>query len=320
MTDDLKSIFLEGTMDNLNELEQALLKLSSNTDNRDEIDRVFRVMHTIKGSAAMVGIEDVSEFAHKLENEFQHVRAGEAPVTKALVDCSLAARDQLLAMIEGHFDGDKADKSRCEEILSGIRNETQGRHEIQAQKKKCLMNDRLNALEASLESWIESQPINAAMSQYWSEALETAKSCGMECLAEFLIGFESFFSMLAKHGDRLPAGALWLGRGAVAEARKMLADLDAADDVPIDSADVIASLKNALELRAELDRLSAECLSCGESGELNHFRIRITTSEEIYSENVGAFLLDKLRNHGLCTVLKVGQDDTQKTQQELAAG
>ncbi|HNW36859.1 MAG TPA: Hpt domain-containing protein, partial [Candidatus Ozemobacteraceae bacterium] len=113
MNEELKSVFLEGAMENLNELEEALLRMNSEADSHEEIDRVFRAMHTIKGSAAMVGITAVSEFAHELENEFQHVRAGEAPVTKALIDCALRARDQLLAMIEESFDGTQADGSRC---------------------------------------------------------------------------------------------------------------------------------------------------------------------------------------------------------------
>ncbi|HNW34895.1 MAG TPA: Hpt domain-containing protein [Candidatus Ozemobacteraceae bacterium] len=322
MNEELNSVFLESAKENLAELEEALLKLESESGNQNEIDRVFRVMHTIKGSAAMVGFEEVSEFAHELENEFQHIRAGEIQVSKALINYSLSARDQLLAMIEERYSGGKADMTRCKEILAGFRRETLDHHEIQFQKKRCLMKERLNALEAALESWTEGQTVDSTMSHFWSEALETAISSKMECLSEFLTGFESFFSLMARVGDSLSAEALRLAKGGVDEANNMLTAMNDQNAASIDPVEVIESLKNAFDLKSDLDRQAAKYLGLRQQQSMKRYHIRISGIQANTPGSSGMFYLDILRNLGHCAILNVRHEalGQPEHEQELAAG
>jgi len=46
----------------LAELETSLLELEDNPQDNDLINRVFRAMHTIKGSGAMFGFDDIARF------------------------------------------------------------------------------------------------------------------------------------------------------------------------------------------------------------------------------------------------------------------
>ena len=64
------------------------------------IGRVFRAMHTIKGSGAMFGFDDIAAFTHEVETVFDLVRNGKLAVTKRLIDLTLAARDQITAMLD----------------------------------------------------------------------------------------------------------------------------------------------------------------------------------------------------------------------------
>ncbi|HCP14876.1 MAG TPA: chemotaxis protein CheA, partial [Peptococcaceae bacterium] len=41
---------------------------------QDDVDEIFRIMHTIKGSSAMMGMEAMSNLAHHVEDMFFHVR------------------------------------------------------------------------------------------------------------------------------------------------------------------------------------------------------------------------------------------------------
>ena len=53
--------------------------LSSNRapDDAELIGKVFRVMHTIKGSGAMFGFDDIAEFTHGIETVYDRVRSGQ---------------------------------------------------------------------------------------------------------------------------------------------------------------------------------------------------------------------------------------------------
>ena len=62
--------------------------------------RAFRALHTIKGSGAMFGFDELAAFTHNLENAFDEVRNGRLKVTSELIDLSLAALDQIKAMLE----------------------------------------------------------------------------------------------------------------------------------------------------------------------------------------------------------------------------
>ncbi|MDD4951639.1 MAG: Hpt domain-containing protein, partial [Desulfovibrionaceae bacterium] len=96
-----KQAFREEAGDLLCELETSLLELEAAPDDAELIDRVFRAMHTIKGSGAMFGFEAIARFTHDLETVFDMVRNGEVPVTKELLDVTLAARDHIKRLLDG---------------------------------------------------------------------------------------------------------------------------------------------------------------------------------------------------------------------------
>jgi two-component system chemotaxis sensor kinase CheA len=60
---------------------------------------IFREAHTLKGAAAVVGIEEVVVVAHAMEDLLEQLRAGERLATPALIDTVLAAVDGLQEML-----------------------------------------------------------------------------------------------------------------------------------------------------------------------------------------------------------------------------
>lgn len=96
----MKAAFREEAHELLAELETALLELETNSTDQELIGRVFRALHTIKGSGAMFGFEKISEFTHEVETVFDQVREGTLPVSKELIDITLLARDQIFAMLD----------------------------------------------------------------------------------------------------------------------------------------------------------------------------------------------------------------------------
>ncbi|MDN5347531.1 MAG: hypothetical protein PWP65_1095 [Clostridia bacterium] len=95
--------FLNEAHEQLDMLEQLLLKLEWN--DRGAIDAVFRIAHTLKGSAACVGLKDVAEFAHKMENLLDAIRKGEVLVSQGICSLLLQSGDVLRALIRGVEEG-----------------------------------------------------------------------------------------------------------------------------------------------------------------------------------------------------------------------
>ncbi len=65
--EDMKLFFSE-TEDLLQKIEDSTLKLEENPRNDQEIQNLYFAFHTIKGLVAMVGLENLSQFCHEVEN------------------------------------------------------------------------------------------------------------------------------------------------------------------------------------------------------------------------------------------------------------
>lgn len=99
--------FKEEAVELLSELEDSLLELEEQPDDMDIIGKVFRAMHTLKGSGAMFGFTEIATFTHEVETVFDLVRNNELAVNKHLVDLSLQARDHITSLLnsEGTLEG-----------------------------------------------------------------------------------------------------------------------------------------------------------------------------------------------------------------------
>ncbi|MBI9090442.1 MAG: chemotaxis protein CheA [Desulfobacterium sp.] len=112
-----KHAFKEETYELLAELETSLLELEETPDDMEQIGRVFRAMHTIKGSGAMFGFEDIADFTHNVETVFDKVRGGSIQVTRELVNLTLAARDHIKDLLD---EGGDADEIQANGIIAAL--------------------------------------------------------------------------------------------------------------------------------------------------------------------------------------------------------
>lgn len=66
----LREGFRQEARDLLAELDEAILALESSPEDADLIGRVFRAIHTIKGSSGTAGLKEIAAFTHKVEEVF----------------------------------------------------------------------------------------------------------------------------------------------------------------------------------------------------------------------------------------------------------
>ena len=118
--DKYKQAFREEAHEILADLESALLALNESPGDKELVGRAFRALHTLKGSGAMFGFDELATFTHNLESAFDEVRSGRLAVTSDLVDLSLAALDQIKTMLEA-AGASTAGNPAAEEILANLR-------------------------------------------------------------------------------------------------------------------------------------------------------------------------------------------------------
>ena len=103
-------------------VEEHLLSLERNPDDREILNAVFRAFHTIKGGAGFVNLPAMVSACHLTENLFDALRTGAAPVTPVAIEAALQASgfvaSQLTELSNGAAPGSlSAMPAELEEIL-----------------------------------------------------------------------------------------------------------------------------------------------------------------------------------------------------------
>ena len=112
-----REAYKEEASELLLELEEGLIDLEESPEDRGAVDRVFRCMHTLKGSGAMFGFTEIAEFTHEIETLYDLVREGKLRITRELVDYTLAAKDLIREMVREN----PVDPCVKEKVLAGFR-------------------------------------------------------------------------------------------------------------------------------------------------------------------------------------------------------
>ncbi|MBT9311357.1 hybrid sensor histidine kinase/response regulator [Leptothoe kymatousa] len=98
--------FIEEAKDHLNTIEQGLLNLQATIGNPEMANEVFRAAHSVKGGAAMLGIESMQRTSHRLEDYFKLLKEAPVQVDRPLESMFLRVFDalqELLEQLQGPF-------------------------------------------------------------------------------------------------------------------------------------------------------------------------------------------------------------------------
>ena len=97
--DNQKDLYREEAYELLTNLEDSLIELEQLPEDLNIVGKVFRAMHTIKGSGAMFGFDDIASFTHTIETIYDLIRDSKLKVTADLISLTLASCDQIRAML-----------------------------------------------------------------------------------------------------------------------------------------------------------------------------------------------------------------------------
>jgi two-component system chemotaxis sensor kinase CheA len=92
---DYLRLYLDETEELLDALVQTMLALEADPANMAGLDEAFRLIHSIKGSAALLGLDRVTSLTHHLESHFEQLRSRRRVLDTATMDIVLRSIDFL---------------------------------------------------------------------------------------------------------------------------------------------------------------------------------------------------------------------------------
>ncbi len=104
--DDVLEFFVPEAEEHLQAVTGCLLALEGNP-NADDINRLFRSMHTVKGSAAQVGLHRLSAVAHRVEDLIGNLRDGLLQPSAEIVNLLLQSVDVLKTFLHRQWSSDE---------------------------------------------------------------------------------------------------------------------------------------------------------------------------------------------------------------------
>jgi two-component system chemotaxis sensor kinase CheA len=104
-TSEYLPMFLAESREHLQELNLAVLAIEDDPTDREKIDQIFRVAHSMKGMSATMGFAAMAELTHKMEDVFELLRQRRGGLSRDAIDAVLACLDTLesaVAEIDEH--------------------------------------------------------------------------------------------------------------------------------------------------------------------------------------------------------------------------
>lgn len=112
--------FIEEAKDHLNTIEQGLLNLQNTIDDQEMVNEMFRAAHSVKGGAAMLGINSIQKTAHRLEDYFKELKEHRIQVDQKLESLFLQVFDTLQALLEQLQGPFGLTEDAAESIMAGV--------------------------------------------------------------------------------------------------------------------------------------------------------------------------------------------------------
>lgn len=95
---ELKVGFLEEAEQSIAEAELAFLSLESEPDNKEHINKIFRLAHNLKGSSKAVGFEQFGQFTHEFETFVLRVKNDDLKASATVISVMLKVTDFIKTM------------------------------------------------------------------------------------------------------------------------------------------------------------------------------------------------------------------------------
>lgn len=135
---EMSQSFVKETYPMLSEIEDLILDLEDRPEDEDIYKKYCRLLHTIKGTAACVGLNIIAEFAHTYEDYIVKITKDEIQVNEQTISVLLAGFDRIKYLFDQTIAGNETRDFIVEEeiIIFNVIEDTTQNKDIQKKKKK----------------------------------------------------------------------------------------------------------------------------------------------------------------------------------------
>ena len=102
-------MFLAEARENLQQLTLAVVRVEESPEDREVVDEIFRVAHSLKGMSATMGFDAMAALTHKMEDVFELLRQRTGGLARETVDVLLECLDALAAATDA-IEADGAER------------------------------------------------------------------------------------------------------------------------------------------------------------------------------------------------------------------
>src|SRR4029453_17030134 len=94
-------MFMAEAREHLQELNLAVVRIEETPDDRETVDEIFRIAHSLKGMSATMGFEGMASLTHHMEDVFELLKQRRGGLDRAAIDVLLECLDTLEAPVDG---------------------------------------------------------------------------------------------------------------------------------------------------------------------------------------------------------------------------
>ena len=120
--DETLQMYLEESLDHLSNIENDFLTIEENGADIDEdlVNKVYRAAHSIKGGAGFMGLTNIKDLTHEMENILGKIRSRDMVPTPDIVNILLKASDALKSLMDDILNSNEIDISNHVEALQAV--------------------------------------------------------------------------------------------------------------------------------------------------------------------------------------------------------
>lgn len=197
INDPVLDMFIFENMQLLEQLEQSILdNEKSSTYSEDAINEIFRIMHTIKGSASMMGFNTISTIAHSIEDLFFFLREERPEIAdySSLTDLILEGVDFISKEMEKIRKGESSD-GNPDDLAGKLKNYLSALKEGAAPKKTSKSNtapkktnkSNRKSSQPSVKKELKEPDANIKEDYFYKAAVFFEDGCEMENIRAYTI-------------------------------------------------------------------------------------------------------------------------------------
>ncbi|NGZ74748.1 chemotaxis protein CheA [Saccharibacillus sp. VR-M41] len=173
--------FLEEADEQLQLLEQEVLKLEQDGGSEATIQCIFRAAHTLKGSSAAMGFETMKSLTHEMENVLDQIRGGKLAVSEAIINVLFLCLDRL-----NDFKKQIEEHGVCEgetgPLVEELRKLINGENQAKASPAKESIEDPFGTEARELLGEAKSEGFRG-----WTIRLRISEGCEMKMARAFIL-------------------------------------------------------------------------------------------------------------------------------------